>query len=186
MQSEKQKLRSHFLEIRNGIPEDQYLKNSTAIRKRLLTWDQLCTARTIHTYLSIPEHREVDTRMLVPELLDMGKRVVVPVIQPQYELRHVYVTKHTQFETGRWGVAEPVDGEEADPGVLDLILVPMVAGDREKHRIGYGKGFYDRFLRQTRAVTAGLLFEQTRYSGCFPSEPHDHPLDVLVTEDAIY
>ena len=186
MQTEKQRLRAHYLEIRSGIPPGEYAAKSAAIRERILSWDLMQTIQTVHLYLAIRERNEVDTHPLIPEFLSRGLQVAVPVIQPGHQLKHVTINPNTIFREGRWSVMEPANGTEITPDALDLILVPMVAGDAAKQRIGYGKGFYDRFLEQTQAVKAGLLFECTRFSGYFPSESHDHPLDVLITEQARY
>ncbi len=89
-------------------------------------------------------------------------RLAVPVVQPDGQtLRHYHLTPNTRLADNRWGIPEPVGAAEVAPPQLDAILVPLLAFDEEGHRVGYGKGFYDRFLRECRpeARRIGLSLE---------------------------
>lgn len=92
----------------------------------------------------------------------------------------------TRMHLGAFRIEEPDGTDTIDPGTMDLIIVPAVAMDREGNRLGRGKGFYDRLLPQTRAMTIGVGYDFQLVAEGIPAEPHDAPLDMVVTETRIY
>lgn len=182
---EKEQIRQQLLERRRKMPRRVFLRKSAAICEQLQTLPQYAGSRMIHCYISLNERREVNTRPLIKSMLDSGKRVVVPVTQMKTgTLRHVEISSFDDLEENRWGVLEPHRGRDIAVGKLDLVIVPMVGGDLEKNRIGYGKGFYDRFLQHAECDTIGLLFECCLLEA-IPTEPFDVPLSQCITEDRI-
>jgi 5-formyltetrahydrofolate cyclo-ligase len=118
-------------------------------------------------------------------MLAVGKKVIAPVTQIEAgTLQHVWLEVFEDLQANEWVVLEPLEGEEADPEELELIIVPMVGGDYQRNRIGYGKGFYDRFLRQVHCPAVGLLFERCLMDEV-PVESFDVPLSMLITEKQI-
>jgi 5-formyltetrahydrofolate cyclo-ligase len=116
-----------------------------------------------------------------------GKRTIVPVVVGD-DLVHVEVDKRTTWMTGAFGIREPVEREQ----VVDLrdeqglvVYVPLVAFDTHCHRIGYGKGYYDRLLSSISAVSIGLAYECQRVDTVL-HEPHDVQLNCVVTEHRLY
>lgn len=88
------------------------------------------------------------------------------------------------LHTGAYDIQEP-DGEEIiDPDTLDMIIVPAVAYDRSGNRLGRGKGFYDRLLSSTKATTVGVAYDFQLYDE-LPTEPHDIPVDMVITQSAV-
>jgi len=94
----------------------------------------------------------------------------------------------TKFAKGRFGVLEPLlepSQVPVSPEAIDLILVPGLAFDRSGHRLGYGAGFYDRYLLQTEATKVGVCFAEQMTETSLGLDPHDHPMDFVVTENFI-
>lgn len=185
LRQQKEELRQHLLEQRKAISEATFLKASTAIVQKLKQQQEYINADVIHCYVSINDRREVDTHGLIQEMLSFHKKVVVPVTNFQEgTLTHIHLNSYEKLETNKWGVPEPGDGEEISPEELELVIVPMVAGDEHCNRIGYGKGFYDRFLKQVHCPTIGLIFERNIIEKV-PVEDFDIPLNKILTEERI-
>lgn len=181
----KKKLRRKFLRIRKNIPDEEYRKKSDLITKRLKDSQFYNSAGYIHCYISLNERKEVDTHGLLEELLPREKKVVVPVTDFESgTLTNRVLHSFEDLEPNRWGVPEPPDGEEVEPQELDLVIVPMVAGDNQCNRLGYGKGFYDRFLSDVDCPKIGLLFECCLTDN-LPVEDFDVKLDQIMTENRV-
>jgi 5-formyltetrahydrofolate cyclo-ligase len=182
---QKQHIRQELLEKRRQMVETDYLKHSACIISRLQKMDSFKQAGIIHCYVSINERREVNTHPLIKEMLSGPKTVVVPVMQMKEGwLKHVQLDHFEDLQPNRWQVPEPQSGEEIPPGQLDLILVPMVGGDLYKNRIGYGGGYYDRFLKNADCPSVGLLFDLCLIEQV-PVEPFDMPLTKIITQKQI-
>jgi 5-formyltetrahydrofolate cyclo-ligase len=183
----KEKLRKHFLKIRTEMDPVLREKYSREIFKHLTAWQLFRSADTVHCFMTIEENGEIITIPIIEWLQSNGKRVVIPKSnQKTKDLKHFVYQNKDQLERNKWGIPEPVEGEEVSVNDPDMILVPVVAADLEKNRLGYGLGFYDRFLAQTEAVKTGLLFENCLSKMPLPVEKFDVQLDYLVTEKGIY
>lgn len=178
----KEELRYHFLNERLTLSEKEVEEKSAAIINQLLQLSTFKEANVIHSYVSIKKNREVDTPHLIQYCLDSDKKIVVPKIRGEGKLQHVEIKSFYNLQENSWGVPEPGDGKEISVETLDLIIVPMVAGDHLKNRLGYGKGYYDRFLGKSSATKIGLLFDCQLYKEKLPVEEFDIPLDILITE----
>ncbi len=144
-------------------------------------------AETVHCFMSIKENREVDTEPIIQWLIKLNKRVVIPKsIKESRSLVHYEFHNQDQLEVNEWGIPEPTGGEQVVVEDLDLVLVPMVAADIKKNRLGYGLGFYDRFLSGISALKVGLLFENCLRKQPIPVNSFDVTLDYLITEKGIY
>lgn len=185
IRKEKEKQRRRYLRIRRSIPADEYEQYSERIIGRLREWSPFKQAEKIHCYVSLNERGEVNTSDLIREMDKGAKQVIVPVTDfDTGTLKHIELTGFEDLRPNRWGVPEPETGREVSPGELDLVIVPMVAGDLQRNRLGYGKGFYDRFLSEVECPAAGLVFERC-LADELPVEPFDVRLDVLITEERI-
>ena len=184
----KERLRKRVLAARMGLDRSQAKVSGQAILDRVLGLEAYRWAKLVHTYVSSKEN-EVDTRALIGACLAQGKRVAVPVVMPGTEtLAHALIDGLDQLVVGPWGLAQP------DPAAatwlpaeaqIDLVVVPGLAFDRRGHRIGWGGGYYDRFLAQVQTVKIGLCYDALVLD-CIPGEPHDVPVDMVVAETAIY
>jgi 5-formyltetrahydrofolate cyclo-ligase len=183
---QKNKLRKELLKLRSSIPEWEYLKKSVQICDQLKELEVFTKASAIHCYVSMNKRREVNTHPLIKQMLANSKKVVVPITQMETgTLTQVRLHSFNDLEENAWGVLEPVGGEQVEIDALELVIVPMAGGDRQKNRIGYGKGFYDRFLDDVECPTIGLTFEECMIEE-IPTEPFDVPLDTVITEKQLY
>lgn len=141
---------------------------------------EFAAARDVLIYLAMPG--EVNVEELAS---DATKRFYAPRCAPKRRLAvHPFVPGETPLRPGPFGIREPANAE-ADPSVLDLIVVPALLLSRNGDRLGYGGGYYDRFLPKTRAVTVGVLPE-IGILDALPRDPWDVPLGIVVTEKSVY
>ncbi|HLR31665.1 MAG TPA: 5-formyltetrahydrofolate cyclo-ligase [Fodinibius sp.] len=181
----KEKLRKKLRLAREQIVEEDFKRWSEAIVAALYLQPEYREAGTIHCYVSMNDRREVNTHHLIKEMMAEGRRVVVPKTQfKEQTLRHYSLSAFEDLTLNKWGVLEPTGGEQLSEKEIDLVIVPMVGGDEKGHRIGYGGGFYDRFLSKVTCPTIGLCFEQNIVAQ-LPAEPFDIALDKTVTEKRI-
>ncbi len=182
----KNALRSTYLKKRQTLSSPEREKLSLHIANtclKLPVWH----LQVFHTYLSIPQKHEVDTSYLLTVLQGKDKEIVVPKVLDSGRLSHYLLTDSTRLKISKWGVPEPTDGFEVSPQRLEVIFIPLLAYDEQGYRVGYGGGYYDRFLEGCRqdVVKVGLSF--------FPPGPGisdlhegDVPLDFCVTPTRIY
>ncbi len=186
----KADLRREYLEKRKALSDDEVADGSRKIFDRIFSEINLSKARTIHCFLSTAKFNEVETSILFERVWSEfpGTRTAVPRVDVEAdELEHVLYSRDTEMSQSKWGIREPVGGETVEPEEIDLVIVPLLCFDTALHRVGYGKGYYDRFLRRCRvdALKAGVSFFG-------PSEPiddvhdGDFPLDLCITPDKIY
>lgn len=182
LSSSKKKLRIQFLDERMKLSVAEVQRKSNHIINRVLQSDEFKEAGTVHTYITIKEKNEVHTFSLIKACFESGKVVVVPRIVGDGAMEHIELDSLSDLETNKWGVPEPTRKQKYSINELDLVIVPMVGGDRYKNRLGYGKGFYDRFLENLKAKKIGLLFDCQLTDEKLPVESFDIPLDILITE----
>lgn len=177
----------HFMNVRKDLSKSEIETKSKRIIDTVTDTDLFNRASVIHCFYGIQKNREVQTDAFIRTCMELGKTVVLPRMVGESELRHHRIDSLQQLEESRWGIREPsVNRPVVEPSALDLIMVPMVAGDRLCNRLGYGKGYYDRFLAKTSAPTIGVLFDCTLSDEPLPVEPFDIPLGKLITESAVY
>ncbi len=178
----KQTLRRRASARRNAI--DNHAERSAVICARLAALPIFQAAAAIHCYL--PIRSEVDTRFLIDAALAAGKAVAVPVVGDDHHLHHSWIDRLDAgaFVLGPLGTLQPREVRPAAPGSWDLTVAPLLAFDRAGYRLGYGKGHYDRLLTQVRGIALGVAFA-SQEEPCLPHEPHDVPLDIIVTEHEI-
>jgi 5-formyltetrahydrofolate cyclo-ligase len=146
------------------LSADEVARRSVELQKLLLENFKVAAWEWLHVFLPIPQQHEPDTWYIIHRIWEQSLPVqlAVPVVQPDGQtLRHYHLTPNTQLADNRWGIPEPVGAEEVLPLQFDAVLVPLLAFDEEGHRVGYGKGFYDRFLLDCRpdALRIGLSLE---------------------------
>jgi 5-formyltetrahydrofolate cyclo-ligase len=174
------------LEVKNrrsALPPEAIEEKSQAITGRLLAL--VDGAGTVMVYVSKPP--EVETAGLIDALLSAGKQVVVPIIEREGRtLRLSYLTDRSVLVESTFHVPEPIGNEvPASPADLDLNVVPVVGFDRSGGRIGYGAGYYDRFLsRAPRVPVVGIAFSCQEVQSV-PCEAFDRRMDLVVTEDGV-
>ena len=181
MTLEKRRMRDRVRAARASINPADLAERSRRIVVHVLSL--LNGQRTVMVYASKPG--EVDTSTLIEALLDRGVRVVVPIIEREtVGLRLSYLDDPSVLVPSTFGVPEPIAHEKpAKPEAIEAILVPLLGFDRAGNRLGYGAGYYDRFLdAHPIALTIGIGLACQECSH-IPAGPRDVPLDWIVTED---
>ncbi|NLG24656.1 MAG: 5-formyltetrahydrofolate cyclo-ligase [Clostridiales bacterium] len=156
---------------------------SARISEKVLALSEYQRARRVLCYASIRE--EVNTTGLMREILRGGRELYLPTIAPGRELIPVRLTDPNAVKPGVMGIREPAGGEAIDPAQLDLLIVPGLAFDRCGGRLGYGAGYFDRLLKRCTGLVVALAFE-FQIVDEIPLEPHDVPVDRIITERAVY
>ncbi|MCT9091985.1 5-formyltetrahydrofolate cyclo-ligase [Streptomyces sp. ASQP_92] len=187
--SEKALLRRRLLDARKQLTDDELRATSLALADQALALPELATAGTVAAYLSVGS--EPGTRALVHLLHARGVRVLLPVLLPDNDLDWApYVSPERLVPAGR-GLLEP-DGERLGPQAVtaaDAVLLPGLAVDGRGMRLGRGGGSYDRVLARLRAAGAEpalvVLLYANEVVARVPEEPHDHPVQAVVTPHGV-
>lgn len=177
---DKKELRRIIREKKRAMTEEQITAASRRLGERFRAHPLYQSARTIYGYL--PYNQEVRTEPMLLQALRDGKRVAVPKVIGD-EMIFIYIDDFSCIEAGYCGIPEPpADGPEAkDPTAL--VLMPGIAFDRQGHRIGYGGGFYDRFLAgQPEHPTLALCYGFQMVDQ-LPVEEFDIPVDVVIWDE---
>ncbi|MFQ3335642.1 MAG: 5-formyltetrahydrofolate cyclo-ligase [Candidatus Arcticimaribacter sp.] len=183
---DKSQIRKQYKELREQLSEEDIINKSLLIANRCLELD-VWSEQVFHLFLTIEDQKEIDTSLIITLLQGKDKEIVVPKITGETRLKHFLLTDQTRFKKNVWGIPEPVPGIEIDVPKIDVVFVPLLAFDSKGSRIGYGKGFYDRFLASCKpnCIKIGLsLFEENKID--FVSETTDIGLDYCVTPDQVY
>lgn len=181
----KSGLRAKYRQYRERLSPEQKSAFDRVIRGRLFALREYAKADTVFTYVSKPI--EVDTLALIAAVFSAGKRVAVPRCVPgTYDMEFYEIRSMEDLAPGSFGVLEPIPEKCAlvpahTPG---LCVVPGLSFDTQGYRLGYGKGYYDRFLAEFQGPTVGIC-----YAGCIqwnlPHGYYDKPVDLLITEKYI-
>ena len=183
----KNDLRKKYLRKRQSLTSEDYeLLNQKIIHIVFEQFD-FNQFNTVHTFLSIDKFNEVNTWAIIDRLQSQFPNLKIAVPKMAGDgLEHYEYKGNTHLITNSWGISEPINCPNINVEDIDCILVPLLAFDAIGHRIGYGKGYYDRFLTQaTNAATIGLsLFPALEES--ISTDIHDVPMHHCVTPDNIY
>ena len=173
----KQELRAQIRQLKRAMTEAQIVEASQRLGVLFAASDAYKQAKTIYGYL--PYNQEVRTTPMLQRALDDGKRVAVPKCYGE-EMRFIYLDDLSKVEKGYCGIPEPIeDGPIADDETA-LVLMPGLAFDKEGHRMGYGGGFYDKFLeKEPNHPTLALCYE-FQMLPYLETEDHDIPVDTVI------
>lgn len=170
----KKELRAKIKEAKRAMTESRINELSSDLCRQFLETEQYRNAKTIYGYL--PYNQEVRTWALLEQALKDGKKVAVPKVYDD-DMRFIYMDDLSAVSDGYAGIPEPV----ADAPVADdptaLVLMPGLAFDKEGHRIGYGGGFYDRFLENEPNHPTVALCYHFQMLEHLDTEEHDIPVD---------
>jgi 5-formyltetrahydrofolate cyclo-ligase len=174
-----------MLSRRGELNRDEWLASSRSAQHNLVALEEYRRANSIALYS--PTRNETDTADIFAAAVQSGKRVLYPAICGR-EMVLRRVTGFDCLESGGFGILEPCAiGHNHGADDADLIVVPGVAFDRAGHRIGFGKGFYDRFLDHPgrKAHLVGLCHDFQVIDGAIPAEGHDIRMEIIVTDTRI-
>ncbi len=183
----KRSLRKKMIDWRSSLTVEEVLKKSEQIAAAVKTIPEYANAKTILFYVSAKPN-EVDTHSLIREALSGNIRVLVPSTDfDRNELIISEIKDMRELAPARYGLLEPRRDSLAPtgPGEADIIIVPGVAFDRHCRRIGFGGGYYDRLLADSKATTIALSYEGQMVERV-PVDENDIPVDIIVTESGVY
>jgi 5-formyltetrahydrofolate cyclo-ligase len=188
--------RRHGLEHRRDLTAQQRAAASARIVERLLDLHELRSGGRLALYLALPEEVDLGSataplrvrgwHLHLPRVLPAGAGAArAPTTRKPAGLAFVEWQPAAQLAANRFGVAE-VDGPEVPLAEMDAVIVPCVAVDRQGNRVGFGAGYYDRALAAAPEVPRiGVAFE-VQVLDAIDARPWDEPMDVVVTEDAVW
>lgn len=187
MPTNKKEIRIHYKNLRKELSEEVIEEKSLAIANNLIQlpiWDKTY----FHVFLPIVEHKEVDTEFILHLLSGKDKEILIS--KSDFETRtmtHFLLTDNTKIKKNEFNIPEPVNGLQVQSSNIDVVFVPLLAFDIYGNRVGYGKGFYDKFLSECRPETIkiGLSFFEAvdQIDDVFES---DIKLDYCVTPEKVY
>ncbi|WP_281924614.1 5-formyltetrahydrofolate cyclo-ligase [Flavobacterium collinsii] len=187
MPTNKKELRLHYKSLRKELSENDIVEKSLAIANTLIQlpiWDKTY----YHVFLPIEEQREVNTEYVLHLLSGKDKEIVVS--KSDFETRgmtHFLLTDNTRIKKNEYNIPEPVNGLPVPSETIEVVFVPLLVFDVSGNRVGYGKGFYDKFLAECKpdTIKIGLSFfeAENQITDVFES---DVKLDYCVTPLKIY
>ncbi len=173
----KEKIRQEVLELRDSLKKEEILEHSEQIRKKLFVLDAFSKSRIVMFYASFQS--EVHTHQMIALAL-LSKKVLLPKMSQQEIIPSLILSMENLLQSEH-GILEPIDALPVKHSTIDLVIVPGIAFDSFGHRLGFGKGYYDKFLKKaTHAVKIGLAFD-FQVVDSLPSEAHDVAMDIVVT-----
>jgi 5-formyltetrahydrofolate cyclo-ligase len=183
----KNSIRAELLSRRGSISPDQKKLKDSAIKNRLINLEELIDAKSVLMYVSF--RTEVETIELLNGILCLGKTLVVPLVDSKQKTLSLYEIKDiTELEPGYMGIPEPNVNEDRKVELkdIDIVVIPGTGFDLKGNRLGYGGGYYDRLLANTKKdiPKVALAFEE-QILDIVPSEPHDMKMDIIVTDERI-
>lgn len=184
----KSDFRKKIIELRKKESYESIISKSQKISNVLLSLEEVQQASTIMLYLDF--NNEVQTDYIVNSLISLGKKVLIPITIKENKTLIPSQIKDLKSEVkiGTYGIREPKEEFIRVTAIesIDVLVVPAVAFDINKFRLGYGGGFYDRFIEKLRpdSVTIGLAFELQIFNS-IPKESHDAKLNYVITEKRV-
>ncbi|WP_187264051.1 5-formyltetrahydrofolate cyclo-ligase [Pontibacter beigongshangensis] len=187
---QKEELRKLMLQQRRALSAEEVQRRSGRIAALFFEQFPLQAGQTVHVFLPILKHNEINTWLIIEGLRreHPAVRVVVPVTDvAQNSLTHHHLTEESVLIENAWGIPEPQNARRVHAQEVDMVLLPLLAFDLYGHRVGYGKGFYDRFLAECRpdVLKIGLSLEPPVERIADP-HPFDVQLDAVVMPERVW
>ena len=183
LREEKNKLRDIMRERRNSLtPEEKRIKSEQICKN---TFAIIKPGETVMGFVS--KEAEVNTRPFLEMLLAAGNPLVVPIIvKEDHSLRLSYLKDLNHLVPSTFNVPEPIGHEIPVPdGAVDVVILPMLAFDKYGSRLGYGSGYYDRFLDKNPGIKTVAMAFACQEAEKVPTEEFDVPVDYVITENGI-
>ena len=178
----KKQLRAEMKRKRQSLSIDRILLHSTHILQKIISLEEYKQADVILAYVSFSS--EADTHFLINHALSDGKKVAVPKIYDNREMRFYIINSIDELSPGAFGILEP--NTEFELKIKEnenyLLLLPGVAFDEEKNRLGYGGGYYDTFLAKHPHICKLMPAYELQKHNKLPVDEHDVKADIIITE----
>jgi len=172
----KQILRNKYKQIRKNIKDKEKL--DSIIFNKIVSLKEYKQSKLILTYVSLKE--EVDTIKLIKYSLEEGKRVAVPKCEGN-DIIFYYIYTLEDLEEGNFGILEPKTNEVVNKFDNSICIIPGIAFDKENNRLGYGKGFYDRFLENYKGIKIGLTYREC-ICDKIDTDENDVKMDMIIKD----
>jgi 5-formyltetrahydrofolate cyclo-ligase len=180
----KKEIRERIKKKREKLSKEEVKERSSLIFSNLLIVPAFFRSEVVHLYIS-SKNNEVDTHNIIRWLLKEKKRVVVPVVDVETKtMRHSEIFSLSELAVNPYGIYEPKLEQPVKTSELDCIIIPALAVDRKGNRVGFGGGFYDRFLQNVQLPTIALAYEFQLLEE-LPVEEFDVKISAIVTENQI-
>lgn len=186
MKNTKSALRTRYLQKRQALAATAHEEMSFSIANlclKLPIWEY----QYYHLYLPLKEKAEIDTSLILTLLQGRDKAVIIPKIKSHNTLEHILLTDQTKIHLNTWKIPEPESGLILKPSQLEVVFIPLLAFDLKGNRVGYGKGYYDRFLSECKPTTVKIGLSFFEPVACIEDlNPKDISLDYCVSPERIY
>ena len=181
---EKNVIRKRMKQLRADMTRTERFEKSMQIFEQLITVPEFKRADRIYTYVSMDN--EIDTIMFIDYSLSLEKRVFVPRVSGK-DMEFYEISDISELNPGYMGIYEPdINGKEPDYSRTGFMCMPGLAFDKSYNRIGYGGGFYDRYLSVENKLYKAALAYEAQLLESIPAQDGDVRPDMIVTEESIY
>ncbi|MDI9309788.1 MAG: 5-formyltetrahydrofolate cyclo-ligase [Limnohabitans sp.] len=170
----KKELRTKYKNLRKELTFDEIMNESLMIANHCIDlpiWEKTY----FHLFLPIEKHKEINTEFILQILSGRDKEIVISKSNfEELSMAHYLLTDNTKIKVNDYGIPEPIDGLEVPTNKIEVVFVPLLAYDKKGNRVGYGKGFYDKFLNECKPDTIKI--------GLSYFDPEESIDDVLETD----
>ncbi|MBS1559438.1 MAG: 5-formyltetrahydrofolate cyclo-ligase [Bacteroidetes bacterium] len=184
----KQNIRPLFLAQRKALSEVDNALLSQKLMENFFSFLDVSSIHTVHIFLPMQGKNEPDTWLIINRLQQKFPQIKISIPKVlNNELISFYFEGEHQVALNKWGIPEPAFGVITPPEKIDWVIVPLLAFDKRGHRVGYGKGFYDRFLKECRpdCQKIGLSFFDP-VNDISDAAEHDEKLTGCITPQKFY
>jgi len=186
----KVELRKHYLNERLSLSDEAFARYNFDICENFFAELDLQNVKVLHSFIPMENTREPNTRMIIYKATERypSLKISIPKINVSaVEIENYYYEGPEQLKVNAWGIPEPQYGVPTMTEEIDMVLVPMLIADQNGHRVGYGKGFYDKFLATCKpsCIPVGLCFYEP-VASIDDVNALDMPLKYCVTPGKLY
>lgn len=185
----KAELRRKYLLRRTLLTDEEYCTACDSITARFFHSVDLADVNVVHSYLPIEKNKEPDTWLIINLIQEQSPeiRISIPKINRDGTITSYYFEGMHQLKESSFGIPEPANGEITAPEDIDILIIPLLVFDKRGYRVGYGKGFYDRFLLHCKSTSARIGLS------LFPPEERiddaaefDQRMNMVITPEQVY
>ncbi len=185
----KHELRQRYLKKRQSLSEAEFLQRNHALCERFFSGIDISFIKVIHVFLPLTEKHEPDTWLIIDRIrreFPLIRLSIPRVNETSNTLEHFFFEGLHQLKKNKWGILEPQQGIPTPLQKIDMVLVPLLAYDTTGHRLGYGKGYYDRFLAQCPSSTRAYGISFFPPEKQLPTHEADVRLNGCITPEGVY
>ncbi|MEO7990517.1 MAG: 5-formyltetrahydrofolate cyclo-ligase [Chryseolinea sp.] len=181
----KEELRKIYLQKRRSLSDVEYESLSIQICENFFNQVDLSSIKVLHIFIPIEKNREPNTVFIIERIQKKFSHISLVVPRVNHiteEMENFHFEGFHQLGKNKWDLLEPKEGKQVDAKEIDMVLIPLLAFDEEGHRVGYGKGFYDKLLSKSKSdckrIGLSLLEPIAKIEDIYP---HDKKLHACIT-----